>query len=113
MQSRFGYAPDEPQQANYAVCSNQIAQRYDCLSVTLEMPFKDAANNLDGSSTFQGARAAALGGSLLNALAHVSANLRGVPEPIFGAEDAYVTPIEDAAAVESYVLERLAAVGRA
>ena len=30
MQSRFGYEADAPLQGNLAVCSNQIAQRFDC-----------------------------------------------------------------------------------
>lgn len=40
MQREVGYEADEPGKANYAICSNQIAQRFDCLGVTLEMPFK-------------------------------------------------------------------------
>lgn len=36
----FGYDVDEPNEANYAICSNQITERYNCLAVTLEMPYK-------------------------------------------------------------------------
>ena len=37
MQSRYGYEADTPLGANLAVCSNQIASRFDCLAMTLEM----------------------------------------------------------------------------
>ena len=107
MQTAYGYEPDAPRGANYAICSNQIAQRFDCLAVTLEMPFKDNAANLDGGeggATFQGARAAALGGSLLDALAYVAPSLRGVAAPEFAQPaDAYVAPIESEEAVAAFV----------
>ena len=32
---------DEPGQANLAICSSAVGQRYKCLAFTLEMPFKD------------------------------------------------------------------------
>ena len=113
------------------MCSNAIAQRFDCLGVTLEMPFKgEMPHNLgDGTPfqvggsrsssrvavtsfsargapsrhvvgevvrsffssfllpclitylTFQGPRAAALGASLLDPLAHLATSLRGNPKP--------------------------------
>ncbi|MEE4348894.1 MAG: M14-type cytosolic carboxypeptidase [Pacificimonas sp.] len=37
-----GYPIDAPGKANLSVCTNQIAERYGCLAMTLEMPFKDA-----------------------------------------------------------------------
>ena len=39
MQRRFGYEPDQPLQGSLAICSNQVGQRFDCLSATLEMPW--------------------------------------------------------------------------
>ena len=72
------------------------------------MPFKDTANNPGPHSSFQGPRAAALGGSLLDALAHVAPSLRGVDSPSFGPEDAYVEPTEDAAEVARFVAEQRA-----
>ena len=74
------------------------------------MPFKDNANTLSPGSTFQGPRAAALGASLLDALAHVAPSLRGVSHPVFGAEDAYVAPIEEAQQVAAFVREQRAAL---
>jgi len=32
---------DPPGQANLAICSSAVGQRYKCLAFTLEMPFKD------------------------------------------------------------------------
>ena len=106
MQTRFGYEADAPLKANLALASNQIADRFDCLAVTLEMPFKgDVPGNLAhaAGATFQGPRAAALGASLLDALVHVGPSLRGVREPSFGSEDAYVSPVEDMAAVDAFI----------
>ena len=116
MQATIGYDPDPPLEGNLAICSNQIAQRFDCLAVTLEMPFKGSnPSNLaapGGGGTFQGPRAAALGGSLLDALAHVGPALRGTAEPAFGEADAYVAPVEDEKAVAAFVAAQHAALDR-
>ncbi|MCL1125700.1 M14 family metallopeptidase [Shewanella surugensis] len=40
-QTQFGYDEDAPGQANLTVASNWVADRFGCLSYTLEMPFKD------------------------------------------------------------------------
>ena len=34
---------DPPGQANLAICSSAVGQRYNCLAFTLEMPFKDTS----------------------------------------------------------------------
>ena len=86
---------------------HQVGQRFDCLSATLEMPFKDNANNPRRAGTsrgYDGRRCAALGASLLDAAAHVRASLRGDDEPSFPSpDDAYVTPVEDAAAIAEFL----------
>ena len=110
MQSQFGYTPDEPNQGNLAICSNQIAQRFNCLGVTLEMPFKDSAavprQHADGAG-FDGRRASMLGHSLLDAAAHVASQLRGVDEPSFPlADDAYVAAVEDEEAIAKWLDEQ-------
>ncbi|KAH8097370.1 hypothetical protein JL720_260 [Aureococcus anophagefferens] len=71
----LGYPVDAPGEANMAVGSNAVAQRYGALSVTLEMPFKDtstplgAANERDGWSPGRAAAfGRALGAALLDAL---------------------------------------------
>ena len=43
-QTEFGYEIDAPGQANMTVATNAIAERFDCLANTLEMPFKDNDN---------------------------------------------------------------------
>ena len=90
-----------------AVCSNQIATRFDCLGVTLEMPFKDCASNpaaAGASVAFDGRRCAMLGASLLDAIAYVGEQLRGVEAPAFPHPgDAYVVPIEEDAQVQAAV----------
>ncbi len=43
-QTEFGYEIDAPGQANMTVATNAVAERFDCLANTLEMPFKDNAN---------------------------------------------------------------------
>ena len=40
-QTRFGYPEARPGTANLAMATNQIAERYGAVAMTLEMPFKD------------------------------------------------------------------------
>jgi murein tripeptide amidase MpaA len=40
-QVEHGYGIDEPGKANLNVCSKAIGERFKCLSMTVEMPFKD------------------------------------------------------------------------
>ena len=43
-QTRLGYPAARPGKANLAMSTNQLAERFDCVSMTLEMPFKDNAD---------------------------------------------------------------------
>ncbi|MFK8080092.1 MAG: M14-type cytosolic carboxypeptidase, partial [Granulosicoccus sp.] len=43
-QDKYGYPISAPGKANLTICSNQLASRFGCLALTLEMPFKDTAN---------------------------------------------------------------------
>lgn len=43
-QDNHGYPINKPGNANLTICSNQLASSFDCLAMTLEMPFKDTAN---------------------------------------------------------------------
>jgi len=110
MQAQFGYEPDKPMQGNLAICSNQVAQRFNCLGVTLEMPFKDSAampRDEPNGAGFDGRRASMLGASLCDAIAHVASQLRGVQEPSFALEDdQYVAAVEDEAAIAAWIEER-------
>lgn len=93
MQAKISYEPEEPGKGMTNVCSNQIAQRFDCFSGTLEMPFKECLGKEAGWGP---ERVRKLGASVLEALCYVSPHLRddslfweGLPE-----EDAYVEPTE-------------------
>lgn len=46
-QTRYGYPPNPPGKANLTMCSNQVAERFGALAMTLEMPFKDANDRPD------------------------------------------------------------------
>jgi murein tripeptide amidase MpaA len=102
VQGRVSYDPDMPGAGLRNICSNQIAERFDCFSGTLEMPFKELWE--DGSGIPQGKgrtkvgwgpeRARLLGASVLDALCYIWPYLRdggefweGLPK-----EDAYVSP---------------------
>lgn len=110
MQRPFGYEPGTPANANYCIGSNQVASRFDCLGVTLEMPFKDCvgvARPAGQTRGFDGMRAAQLGAALLDALAYVAPSLRGVDNPVFVREDdAYVAPVEDLAEIAKWAEAR-------
>lgn len=43
-QTKIGYPVSKPGTGNLTMCTNFIAHTYDCLSMTLEMPFKDNAD---------------------------------------------------------------------
>ncbi len=45
-----------------------VAHRFGCVSLTLEMPFKDNANLPDGHNGWNGARSKRMGGAMLNAI---------------------------------------------
>ncbi|KAK1740992.1 cytosolic carboxypeptidase [Skeletonema marinoi] len=55
MQAKVSYDPDKPNEGMKNICSNQIADRFDCFSATLEMPFKDVGDVLLVGSRESGA----------------------------------------------------------
>ena len=71
-----GYPPTPPGKANLAICANYIAETYGCLAMTLEQPFKDAANAPEPRYGWSPARSRRLGASCLEALAAVIDSLR-------------------------------------
>ncbi|KAF6262183.1 peptidase M14, carboxypeptidase A [Scenedesmus sp. NREL 46B-D3] len=75
-QTKFGYGVDAPGEANMTICSNQVAQRFDCLAVTLEMPFKDTADHPDAVQGWSPERARLFGAALLPAVYEVLPSLR-------------------------------------
>ena len=60
------------------MCSNQIAERFDCFAGTLEMPFKELHHEGDDEKQIGWGpeRARQLGASVLDALCYVSPYLR-------------------------------------
>lgn len=67
-QDRFGYASNKYQEEALKLASKYIAHRFRCLSLTLEMPFKDNAERPDAQAGWSGARSAALGAAMLQAI---------------------------------------------
>lgn len=75
-QTTHGYARDNPGEANMTLACNAVGEKYDCLALTLEMPFKDhddAPNPLTGWS---GKRSMQLGKDVLSTLADLVDSLR-------------------------------------
>lgn len=75
-QQVHGYPPSGPGQANLTMCTNQLAARFDALSMTLEMPFKHNADRPDALYGFGPQHAIALGRSVLHPIAAVVDRLR-------------------------------------
>ncbi len=70
-QTKHGYATSAPGKANLTMCTNFTAHRYDCLAMTLEMPFKDNADRPDAAVGWSPERCAALGNSVIQAMADI------------------------------------------
>ncbi len=64
-QTAHGYAPDRFTDEILALASKQIGHAFGCLSLTLEMPFKDNADLPDPHSGWNGARSKRLGAAIL------------------------------------------------
>ncbi len=75
-QTTHDYGRDAPGKANLAIAANWVAQTFDCLSLTLEMPFKDHAERPDPKRAWSPERSKALGGALVEALATCLPSLR-------------------------------------
>ena len=75
-QTEFGYDKDEPGKANLTVASNWVAETFQCLSNTLEMPFKDNDNLADPMSGWSPERSIYLGEASLTAMLAVVDELR-------------------------------------
>ena len=78
-QTTQGYARIQPGAANQTLATNWVAQQFDCLAFTIEMPFKDNADLPDNFTGWSGARAKKLGESVLLPILAVAEHLRGTP----------------------------------
>ena len=67
-QDEYGYDRDEPGGGDLRTAGNYVGETFDCLSYTLEMPFKDVANNPDPMVGWSPDRAKHLGGSVLESI---------------------------------------------
>jgi len=75
-QSEFGYDVDAPGKANMTVATNWVAEHFDCLANTLEMPFKDNYNVPDPTMGWSPERSVKLGEASLVAMLAVVDDLR-------------------------------------
>jgi murein tripeptide amidase MpaA len=67
-QSEHGYQASKYKDDVLRLASKYVGHTFGCLSLTLEMPFKDNANAPDGQVGWNGARSARLGADLLKPL---------------------------------------------
>jgi murein tripeptide amidase MpaA len=67
-QTAQGYEIPAPGQANMSMSTTQLAERFGCVSMTLEMPFKDNVNLPDPVYGWSPERSRHLGGACLDAL---------------------------------------------
>jgi murein tripeptide amidase MpaA len=70
-QDEYNYGADAPGTANLTVCSNAIAERFNCLSFTIEMPFKDNDDLPDPIYGWSAERSLVFGESVLLPILHV------------------------------------------
>ena len=75
-QCEKGYPENAPGKANLSMASNHIAERFGCLAMTLEQPFKDSAITPNAEEGWSPERCRKLGRSNLDALAAVFERLR-------------------------------------
>ena len=75
-QTKDGYPIPAPGKANPKIATNWVSQRFDCLGMTLEMPFKDAAVNPDQAYGWSPERCKQLGRDCLTAIEAVVPHLR-------------------------------------
>lgn len=70
-QTERGYEKAAPGKANLAMSTNQLAERYGAVAMTLEMPFKDHAPNPDADHGWSPARCRRLANACLDTLAEL------------------------------------------
>ena len=75
-QTRIGYPPTSVGRANLAMSTNAVAERFGCLAMTLEMPFKDNDDLPDALAGWSPGRSKALARDCLAALAEIIDKLR-------------------------------------
>ena len=76
LQREYGYPVAAPGKANLTMCTNAVANRFQCPAYTLEMPFKDNANAPDPALGWSTERCARLGAAVLDPCLEVVERLR-------------------------------------
>lgn len=95
MQKTVGYPPPaDSSKALPNVATNAVANRFDCLAATLEMPFKDCRTNPDPNRGWNPDRSRKLGASVIEALEYIHPFLRNDNEfwNTLPEDDAYMPP---------------------
>jgi murein tripeptide amidase MpaA len=77
-QDVHGYQADKYREDALSLASKYAGHAFGCLSLTLEMPFKDNANHPDAEVGWNGARSASLGAAMLEA---IEMQLEAFPHP--------------------------------
>ncbi|MDX9846211.1 MAG: M14-type cytosolic carboxypeptidase [Tenuifilaceae bacterium] len=75
-QTEQGYPKNEPGKANLNIGSKFVGEHFKCMSMTIEMPFKDNANLPDRHFGWSSMRSMKLGDSVLGPILHVLPRLR-------------------------------------
>ena len=75
-QTKEGYPINEPGTANLNICSKAIGERFGCLSMTIEMPFKDNTNLPDPLYGWSPGRCENFGASLPDVILRIVDDLR-------------------------------------
>ena len=75
-QTARGYGRSKPNSANLALATNWVAQNFDCLAFTIEMPFKDNSDLPDPHTGWSAERSRKLGASVLLPILAVTRTLR-------------------------------------
>ncbi len=75
-QDQRGYDKDLPGQANLTVASNWVGEQFNCLALTIEMPFKDNDLLPDHSVGWSDQRSSLFGRDFLTAIFHIASQLR-------------------------------------
>ena len=75
-QTKLGYPVAKPGKGNLSMSTNQLAERFDCVAMTLEMPFKDNHELPNAEFGWSPDRCSLLGRACLSALLDVIDDLR-------------------------------------
>ena len=75
-QTEHGYPSSPPGKGNLTMCANYVAEAFGCLSLTLEMPFKDNADRPEPEFGWSPERSRNFGAAHLDAIAAIVDDLR-------------------------------------